>query len=105
MTNGVAMHQYCALPGVRVYFSSASAKLALSERSANAISGSIIQNLGEVAAGVRVLGAEPGDHLSLTRPQFSTTSADADRPLSVSVNAAIVEPARLLPVGRNPIES
>src|SRR5260370_41829191 len=42
----------------KLYFSSASASAALSERSAEAISGSIIQNSARLAAGVRVLGAE-----------------------------------------------
>jgi hypothetical protein len=43
---------------VKVYIKSVSANAALSARSANAISGSIIQNAGEVGAGVRILGAE-----------------------------------------------
>src|SRR6478609_9386497 len=42
----------------KVYFRSRSASVASSERSANAISGSIIPELGEMAAGVGVLGAE-----------------------------------------------
>jgi hypothetical protein len=43
----------------KVYFGKPSANAALSEMSANAISGSIIQN-GEVAAGVRVVGPARG---------------------------------------------
>jgi hypothetical protein len=43
---------------VKVYLGNPSASAALSERSAMAISGSIYPQLGEVAAGVRVLGAD-----------------------------------------------